>query len=87
VCNIRETLPEDILKQLQKIDEDDMRLENDLMVPNAEIIVGLKKILGDEETERFVQFTKDIDGGAVEQSSIHDFEGNFADKAKRTEVH
>ena len=30
------------------------------MVPNAEITLGLKKILGDEEAERFVQFTKDI---------------------------
>ena len=50
------------------------------MVPNAEIIEGLKKILGGQEAERFVQFCKDIDTGAIEQSSIHDFEGNFADK-------
>ena len=87
VCNIRETLPEDIQKKLQQIEEDDSRLENDLMVPNAEITEGLKKILGDKETERFVQFCKDLDTGAIEQSSIHDFEGNFADKARRTEVH
>lgn len=87
VSNIRETLPADIQKKLQQIEEDDSRLENDLMVPNAEITEGLKKILGEKETERFVQFCKDIDTGAIEQSSIHDFEGNFADKARRTEVH
>ena len=57
------------------------------MVPNAEITQGLNKILGETETERFVQFCKDIDTGAIEQSSVHDFEGNFADKQKRTEVH
>jgi|TARA_B110000285_G_C15061572_1_gene582677 hypothetical protein len=72
---------------LQQIEEDDSRLENDLMIPNAEITEGLKKILGEVEAERFVQFCKDIESGAIEQSSIHDFEGNFADKQRRTEVH
>lgn len=87
VSNIRETLPADIQKKLQQIEEDDSRLENDLMIPNAEITEGLKKILGEVEAERFVQFCKDIESGAIEQSSIHDFEGNFADKQRRTEVH
>lgn len=52
--NIRETLPADLVNKLEKIDEEDRDQENDLVVPNAATIAKLEKMLGEEQTKKFV---------------------------------
>ena len=50
-------------------------------------MVKLKEILGDEDSASFLKFTKDLEAGTVENSTILEFVGDFSDKVKRTAVH
>ena len=57
------------------------------MVPSEEIGEKLKALLGDADAAAFVEFTKDIEAGTIENSTILCFDGDFSEKQKRTEVH
>ena len=85
--NIKETLPQSVQDKLNNVEATDKMMKNDLMVPNEETIEKLKAILGDKDTQAFVQFAKDIEAGTIESFTILTFDGDFSDKLKRTAVH
>ena len=51
------------------------------------MMVKLKEILGEEDSASFLKFTKDLQDGTIENSTILEFAGDFSDKTKRSAVH
>ena len=47
----------------------------------------MKELIGEEDTTRFVEFTKNIQEKSIEESTVFDMKTEFPDKMKRTEVH
>ena len=65
----------------------DEQEENDLTIPNAEIIKDLTAIVGEADAQKFLKFAHDLESGSIELSTQLDLDCDFADKIKRTEFH
>ena len=84
---MRQTLPKNVVEKLEKIDEVDLQEQNNLLIPSDEIMIKLKEIMGEQDSASFLKFTKEIEDGKIENSTILEFAGDFSDKAKRSAVH
>jgi hypothetical protein len=84
---MRNTLPESVQQEMQKIETQDKEEENDLTVPNETILGNLKEIVGESDTQKFLKFAQDLEAGSIELSTQLDLDSDFSDKAKRTEFH
>lgn len=72
---------------MNKIDQDDKDQENDLEIPNEQIIGEMTTILGKGDTDKFVKYCQDLLSGDIEKCTILDFDSDFCEKEKRTQVH
>ena len=61
--------------------------ENNLLIPNEEIVTALKGVVGEEDANSFLEFAQDIQNEKLENSTILVFKSAFTEKAKRTAVH
>lgn len=61
--------------------------ENNLLIPNEEIMTQLREIVGEEDAKSFLEFAEDIQNEKIENSTILVFKSPFTEKAKRTAVH
>lgn len=85
--NFKNTLPESVKQELKKIEEADRQEQTDLVVPKAETISKLRELMGDADTDKFVEFCSQIESKSIEESTVLDLSGDYSDKEKRTEVH
>jgi hypothetical protein len=84
---MRQTLPANVVEKLESNDKKDMLEQNNLTIPNEQMMEKLKEIMGEKDAECFLQFAKDIEDVKIENSTILEFAGDFSDKIKRTAVH
>jgi len=47
----------------------DEQEENDLTIPNAEIIKDLTAIVGEADAQKFLKFAHDLESGSIELST------------------
>jgi hypothetical protein len=84
---MRQTLPDSVVQKLEKIDEQDLLEQNNLLIPTEKMMEELKAIIGEKDAASFLKFTQDLEAGTLEPSTILEFEGDFSDKEKRTACH
>lgn len=47
----------------------------------------MKEIIGEKDTQRFLEFANNIESKSIEESTVLDLSSDYTDKKKRTEVH